>query len=107
MQIKAWLKKGTLPLIAVAFASAAWGLAQLIPASARLTRWEKAAAEITPTASTAAICAVANVHFSVSLTAADVAVMRQLVQTGTSCEEALRVVVLYARGRMEKERSVR
>lgn len=103
MQIKAWLKAGGVPLCAGLFAALAWGLAQWIPASARQTRWEKAAAELSITAPTAEVCVVAKVHFAVQLSAADVAVWRGLLQQGTSPETALRTVVTYARGRIEME----
>jgi hypothetical protein len=97
--MKAWLKASALPLGAVAFTALAWGLAQWVPTSARLDRWEKAAAELTSTSPVAEVCAVAQVHFTVRLSAEDVAVWRQLQQEGLSSAEALRTVVLYARGR--------
>lgn len=101
MQIKAWLKASALPLSAVALTALAWGLAQWVPASARMDRWEKAAAELTFTSPVAEVCAVAQVHFRVQLTAEDVVVWRQLQQRGLDADDALRTVVQYAQGRMK------
>lgn len=101
MQIKAGLKGAALPLLAIGLTAAAYLLAQWIPASARMDRWQKAVAELTPSAPIAEVCAVANVHFAVQLTREDVAVWQTLVQRGTPADEALRIVVTYARGRVK------
>lgn len=101
MQIKRWLKASILPLCVVVFAALAYSLAQWIPASARMDRWEKAATELTLTSPAAEVCAVASLHFNVRLTAADVAVWKRLQQQGLPADDALRTVVQYARGRME------
>jgi uncharacterized membrane protein YidH (DUF202 family) len=100
MPIKAWLKAGALPLGAVAFTALAWGLAQWVPASMRMDRWEKAATEVNLSSPVAEVCAVVQVHFGVRLTAADVAVWQRLQQQGMAADDALRTVVQYARGRV-------
>ena len=97
MSIKARLKAAILPLCGAAFVALAWGLSLLLPAQLRLTRWERAAQELTLSAPTAEVCAVANLHFGVRLTAADVAVWRTLCQQGQPSSEALRIVVSYRR----------
>lgn len=97
MSIKTTLQSFLFPLCGAAFVALAWGLSSLIPTQMRLTRWQRAAQELTLSAPTAEVCAVASLHFGVRLTATDVAVWRTLCQQGQSLDEALRIVVSYRR----------
>lgn len=100
MSVKDVLKRTTLPLIAGGLVSVAWLLSCFIPAQARMTRWERAVAELSPSAPLAEVCAAARSTCGVQLLAEDVATWRVLQMQGVAPAEAMRIVVLYRQAQL-------
>ena len=100
MSVKDVLKRALLPLIAGGLVGIAWVLSCFIPAQAKMTRWERAVAGLSPTAPQAEVCAAARSTCGVQLLAEDVSAWRVLQMQGVSAAEAMRIVVRYRQAQL-------